>query len=80
MKLTFIAAAVSTLALVACGPSSNTAEQAGQAADTKMEQATTGDTNLSDGPMENAGEAIDQGREQAADQMQDAATAEDKAH
>lgn len=80
MKYSIVAAAMSALALAACGPQSNTAEKTGEAMDTQAEQAATGDTNLGDGPMENAGEAVDQARENTAEQAQDAAKAEDKAH
>lgn len=75
----FILAGAAALALAACGPQSNTAEKAGEALDTQAEQAATGDTNLSDGPMENAGEAVDAAREQNAEAQQDAATAIDQA-
>lgn len=75
----FILASAAALALAACGPQSNTAEKAGEALDTQAEQAATGDTNLSDGPMENAGEAVDAAREANAEAQQDAATAIDQA-
>ncbi len=75
----FILAGAAALALAACGPQSNTAEKAGEALDTQAEQAATGDTNLSDGPMENAGEAVDAAREANAEAQQDAATAIDQA-
>jgi len=75
----FILAGAAALTLAACGPQSNTAEKAGEALDTQAEQAATGDTNLSDGPMENAGEAVDAAREANAEAQQDAATAIDQA-
>lgn len=76
---TLILAGAAALALAACGPQSNTAEKAGEALDTQAEQAATGNTNLSDGPMENAGEAVDAAREANAEAQQDAATAIDQA-
>ncbi|MEJ0058783.1 MAG: hypothetical protein WDM79_03965 [Terricaulis sp.] len=67
MKSFLTAAAVAALMLVAaCGPSTNSAEKAGEAADTAYEQATTGETDLGDGPAENAGEATDEAVENAA--------------
>lgn len=76
---TLILAGAAALALAACGPQSNTAEKAGEAMDTQAEQAATGDTNLADGPMENAGEVVDANREANAESQQDAATAIDQA-
>jgi len=76
---TLILAGAAALALAACGPQSNTAEKAGEALDTQAEQAATGNTDLSDGPMENAGEAVDAAREANANAQQDAATAIDRA-
>ncbi|HRO02498.1 MAG TPA: hypothetical protein PLS69_02690 [Terricaulis sp.] len=51
---TAIAAAM--LGLAACGDS---AEKAGENMDSAIEEATQGHENLGDGPMEQAGEAID---------------------
>ena len=69
-----LAAALSALTLAACGQTpamtsatDQSAEKAGEAADTQFEQATQGSTDLTDGPLENAGEAIDQARENATD-------------
>lgn len=67
----FLAAGVAAfaLALGACSDGATTqgsAEEAGERADTQFEQATQGSTDLSDGPLENAGEAIDEAREDAA--------------
>ncbi len=76
---TLILAGAAALALAACGPQSNTAEKAGEALDTQAEQAATGNTDLSDGPMENAGEAVDAAREANAEAQQDTATAIDQA-
>ncbi len=67
-------AAMSLLGLVACNDSggADSAEEAGQAADTAYEQGMTGQTNMGDGPAENAGEAIDEQREKAADVAEEA--------
>lgn len=61
-----ITAAIAALALAACGPQNTTNEEMGEAADTAAEQAATGQTNLGDGPMEQAGEAADEASENAA--------------
>jgi len=69
MRTVFAAGvAAGVLALAACGQSTSTqgsAEKAGERADTQFEQATQGSTDLSDGPLENAGEAIDQAKQDA---------------
>lgn len=52
------AAAVSLLGVVACGQGPQ--EEAGEAADSAIEQTTTGTTDLGQGPMEEAGEAADE--------------------
>ncbi|MGE0830663.1 MAG: hypothetical protein AB7O04_15105 [Hyphomonadaceae bacterium] len=63
------AAAFSFAGLAACSQAQNdtatNAEEIGERADTALEEAATGDTQLSDGPMENAGEAIDQANREA---------------
>ena len=51
---TAIAAAM--LGLAACG---NSAEEAGENMDSAIEETTQGHENLGDGPLEQAGEAID---------------------
>lgn len=51
------AAAIAFLGLAACDGS---AEKAGENLDSSIEQATQGEENLGDGPMERAGEAIDE--------------------
>jgi hypothetical protein len=51
-------AATAMLSLAACGE--NNAEQAGENFDSSIEEATQGHENLGDGPLEQAGEAIDE--------------------
>lgn len=51
------AAVAATLGLAACGDS---AEEAGQNADSAIEEATQGEENLGDGPLERAGEGVDE--------------------
>lgn len=51
-------AAVGLLGVVACSQGPN--EEAGEAADTAIEQSTTGTTDLGQGPMEETGEAVDE--------------------
>lgn len=69
MRTVFAAGlAAFALALAACGQSATTqgsAEEAGERADTQFEQATEGSTDLGDGPLENAGEAIDNAKQDA---------------
>ncbi len=68
MRTAFAAGvAACALALAACGQSAvqGSAEEAGERADTQFEQATEGSTDLSDGPLENAGEAIDEAKQDA---------------
>lgn len=62
-----ITAAIAALALAACGPQNTTNEEIGEAADTAADQAATGQTNMGDGPMEQAGEAMDEASENAAE-------------
>jgi hypothetical protein len=50
------AAAAAMLGLAACGDS---AEKAGENMDSAIEEATQGQENLQDGPLEQAGEAVD---------------------
>ncbi len=63
-------AAVALMSLGACGDES--AEQAGENMDSQIEEATQGEVDLGDGPMENAGEAVDEANENAADAVDDA--------
>lgn len=56
-RLWAVAAIASGLALAACG---NGAEQAGENMDSSIEEATQGQENLGDGPLERAGEAVDE--------------------
>jgi outer membrane protein assembly factor BamD (BamD/ComL family) len=68
------AAAVAMLSLAACDGS---AEKAGENADSAIEEATQGHENLGDGPLEQAGEGVDEatGNQQnndAADAVNDA--------
>ena len=52
-----IVALMGLAALAACQPGG--AEKAGEKADSAIEEATGGQKVLTDGPMENAGEAVD---------------------
>ena len=52
-----IVALMGIVALAACQPGG--AEKAGENADSAIEQAGGGQKDLTDGPMENAGEAVD---------------------
>jgi hypothetical protein len=68
------AAAAAMLSLAACGGS---AEKAGENADSAIEEATQGEENLGDGPLEQAGESVDeatgnQQNEDGADALNDA--------
>jgi hypothetical protein len=68
------AAVAATLGLAACGES---AEESGENMDSAIEEATQGEENLGDGPLERAGEGVDEatGNEQngdAADALNDA--------
>ena len=73
-KIATIAAAAAMLTLGACEGS---AEKAGENADSAIEEATRGEENLGDGPLERAGESIDeatgnQRNDDAADAINDA--------
>jgi hypothetical protein len=50
-------AAAGLLSLAACGDS---AEEAGENMDSAIEEATQGEENLGDGPLEQAGESVDE--------------------
>lgn len=67
------AAAAAMLGLAACGDS---AEKTGENMDSAIEEATQGDENLGDGPLEQAGENIDEAtgseRTDGADALNDA--------
>jgi hypothetical protein len=63
-------AAAALLSLAACGD--NSAEKSGENADSAIEEATQGHENLGDGPLENAGEAVDEAQENTADAVDDA--------
>lgn len=52
------AAALSMLAVAACSQGPN--EEAGESADSAVEQSTTGTTDLGQGPAEEAGETLDE--------------------
>lgn len=71
MKTLLAATAALSLAAfgAACTQAQNdtatNAEEVGERADTAIEQATTGETNMGDGPMEQAGEAVDQANREA---------------
>ncbi len=70
------AIAAFSLGLAACG-NGGSAESAGENADSAIEEATQGQENLGDGPLEQAGESIDEttGNQQngdAADALNDA--------
>lgn len=57
MRTPFIAAAIAAaFGLAACGES---AEKTGENLDSSIEEATQGQENLGDGPLERAGESID---------------------
>jgi hypothetical protein len=72
-----LAAALAAFAVAACSPGS--AEKAGENADSAYEETTQGEKNLTDGPMENAGEAVDAARADAAEAATDARTNVEKA-
>ncbi|MGQ0533961.1 MAG: hypothetical protein ACT4OF_14910 [Caulobacteraceae bacterium] len=51
-----VAAAAAVLSLTACG----SAEKTGENLDSAIEEATQGEENLGDGPLEQAGESVDE--------------------
>jgi len=67
------AAAAAMLGLAACGDS---AEKTGENMDSAIEEATQGEENLGDGPLEQAGENVDEAtggeRTDGADALNDA--------
>lgn len=84
MKTGFATAGLASLAiaLAACGQppaTQGSAEEAGERADTQFEQSTQGSTDLSDGPLENAGEALDSAKQNADEAASDAKAAGERA-
>jgi len=75
MKRTAIAifAILAGASLAACSP--GTAEKAGEKADSAYEESTTGQKDLTDGPLENAGEAVDRAGAEAKQGATDAGNA-----
>ncbi len=69
----FILSTAALLALGACGENQS-AEQAGEDMDSRLEQTTTGETNSGDGAFERAGEAIDGATKQENNDPIDAAS------
>lgn len=65
------AAAAAMLGLAACGDGGS-AEKAGENADSAIEEATQGHENLGDGPLERAGESVDQATGHSNDDPADA--------
>jgi hypothetical protein len=61
-RLITAAALAAILGLAACGDS---AEEAGENLDSSIEEATQGAENMGDGPLERAGEGIDEASGQA---------------
>ncbi len=72
-----IAAGFVAAAIAACSP--GTAEKAGENADSAFEETTQGQKDMTDGPMENAGEAIDAAGADAAEAAKDAQNSVEKA-
>jgi hypothetical protein len=67
-------AGLGAVALAACEPR-GPAERAGEQADSAYEEATQGSKDFRDGPMENAGEAIDRAAGQVKESVEDAGAA-----
>jgi hypothetical protein len=63
------AAAAAVIAVLALGACEGSAEKAGENLDSSVEEATQGQENLGDGPLEQAGESIDEaaGKQRAND-------------
>ncbi len=75
--LTLVLPLLTLLVVTACDKPSDTAERAGERMDTATEAALGKPTSLEDGPMENAGEAVDDTARKAgamADNAADAAS------
>lgn len=64
------------VALAACQPGD--AEKAGEKADSAYEQSVDGQKDLTDGPLENAGEAVDKAAADAREGATDAGNAIEK--
>lgn len=75
MKRTAIAivAVLGGFSLAAC--SAGDAEKAGEKADSAYEETTQGHKDLTDGPLENAGEAVDRAAAEAREGAKDAGNA-----
>jgi hypothetical protein len=78
-SIALAAAGFAVLGLAACDGS---AEKAGENLDSAVEEATQGQENLGDGPLEQAGESIDEGagnaqNNDAADALNDATDGND---
>jgi len=67
-----IAFAVALVALAACSPKGS-AEKTGENIDSAIEEGTQGSKNLSDGPVERAGESIDKATGKERTDLPDAA-------
>lgn len=70
-------AAVAALALSAC--SQGEGERAGEATDNAVEDATGASRDLTDGPAENAGEAVDDLRRETGEAAREAGDAAERA-
>jgi len=55
-----IAAAAAVVAILTLGACEGSAEKAGENMDSSIEEATQGHENLGDGPLEQAGENVDE--------------------
>ncbi|WP_395646516.1 hypothetical protein [Terricaulis sp.] len=66
-------ASAAMLGLAACGQGGS-AEKAGENADSAIEEATQGQENLGDGPLERAGESVDEATGRTNDDPADAAS------
>lgn len=58
--LKLVLGAAAAVALVSVAACDGNAEKAGENLDSAIEESTQGEENLGDGPMERAGEAIDE--------------------
>lgn len=75
--LKMIAAAAASFALLGLAACDGSAEKTGENMDSAIEEATQGEEDLGDGPLEQAGESIDEGtgnaqNNDAADALNDA--------
>lgn len=70
-----LAAVLAVFSLAACAPGD--AEKAGENADSAIEETTQGQKDLTDGPLENAGEAVDRAAADAKEGIDDAGAAVD---